>query len=136
MEVSPVKAPLLIPELREYIATRKIEALKAFCENTPSTVVADYLAAFAPDEIWRIIRGRGSIGSLLGKSDVFVSGEEHICRILAGQNRGGHWERPWSASGDCDPDRHDFVHRRCQVQAESCRCCQALPSTPSLISPG
>ncbi|MFZ5765595.1 MAG: magnesium transporter [Thermodesulfobacteriota bacterium] len=48
--------PLLNPDLREYITTNNIEALRAFAEKTAPAVAAEYLAAFAPDEIWRVIR--------------------------------------------------------------------------------
>jgi len=48
--------PLLIPELREYITENKIETLKAFFEKTTPAVGAEYLAAFDPAEVWRVIR--------------------------------------------------------------------------------
>jgi len=48
--------PLLIPELREYITENKTETLKAFFEKTTPAVGAEYLAAFAPTEVWRVIR--------------------------------------------------------------------------------
>lgn len=48
--------PLLIPELREYITDNKTETLKAFFEKTTPAVAAEYLAAFEPAEIWRVIR--------------------------------------------------------------------------------
>ena len=48
--------PLLIPELREYITENKIETLKAFFEKTTPAVGAEYLEAFDPAEVWRVIR--------------------------------------------------------------------------------
>jgi len=48
--------PLLNPELREYITSNNIEALKAFAKKTPPAMAAEYLDAFAPSEIWRVIR--------------------------------------------------------------------------------
>jgi len=48
--------PLLIPELREYITENKTETLKAFFEKTTPAVGAEYLAAFDPVEVWRVIR--------------------------------------------------------------------------------
>jgi magnesium transporter len=51
-----MKDPLLNPELREYITSNNIEAFRAFAEKTTPAVVAEYLAAFEPAEIWRVIR--------------------------------------------------------------------------------
>ncbi len=48
--------PLLIPELREYITENKTETLKAFFEKTTPAVGAEYLGAFDPAEVWRVIR--------------------------------------------------------------------------------
>jgi magnesium transporter len=48
--------PLLIPELREYITENKTDTLKAFFEKTTPAVGAEYLAAFDPQEVWRVIR--------------------------------------------------------------------------------
>ena len=48
--------PLLNPELREYITSNDSEALRAFAEKTIPAVAAEYLAAFEPAEIWRVIR--------------------------------------------------------------------------------
>ena len=48
--------PLLNPELREYITSNNVEALRVFAEKTPPAVAAEYLAAFGPAEIWQVIR--------------------------------------------------------------------------------
>jgi len=48
--------PLLNPELREYITTNNIEAIRVFAEKNPPALTAEYLAAFAPTEIWKVIR--------------------------------------------------------------------------------
>ena len=48
--------PLLNPELREYITNNNVEALRAFAEKTAPAVMAEYLLAFEPAEVWRVIR--------------------------------------------------------------------------------
>ena len=48
--------PLLNPELREYITSNNVEALRVFAEKTTPAVAAEYLAAFGPAEIWQVIR--------------------------------------------------------------------------------
>ena len=48
--------PLLNPELREYITNNNVEALRAFAEKTAPAMTAEYLLAFEPAEVWRVIR--------------------------------------------------------------------------------
>jgi len=56
MEVNPMQDPLLNPELREYITNNNVEALRAFAEKTAPAMTAEYLLAFEPAEVWRVIR--------------------------------------------------------------------------------
>lgn len=48
--------PLLEPELREMIATNDIENIKIFCEAEHPAIIADFLAALEPNEIFAILK--------------------------------------------------------------------------------
>jgi len=50
-----MKNPLLVPEFREMLAANNIEELQNFCETNPPAVVADFLGALAPKEVWQIL---------------------------------------------------------------------------------
>ncbi len=50
-----MKNPLLVPEFREMLAANNIEELQSFCETNPPTVVADFLGALSPREVWEIL---------------------------------------------------------------------------------
>ncbi|MFH1076706.1 MAG: magnesium transporter [Pseudomonadota bacterium] len=51
-----MKNPLLVPELREYIANNNIKELKTFCESGSPPVIADFLSALTPNEVWEALR--------------------------------------------------------------------------------
>ncbi len=50
-----MKNPLLVPELREMLASRNIEELQDFCDNTPPAVAAEFLGSLTSDEEWEIL---------------------------------------------------------------------------------
>jgi magnesium transporter len=50
-----MKNPLLVPEFREMLAANNVEELQSFCESTPPAVVADFLGAMTPQEVWEIL---------------------------------------------------------------------------------
>jgi magnesium transporter len=50
-----MKNPLLVPEFREMLAANNIEELQSFCETNPPAVVADFLGALSPREVWEIL---------------------------------------------------------------------------------
>lgn len=50
-----MKNPLLVPEFREMLAANNIGELQNFCETNPPAVVADFLGALAPKEVWQIL---------------------------------------------------------------------------------
>ncbi len=50
-----MKNPLLVPEFREMLAANKTEELQSFCETNPPAVVADFLGALSPREVWEIL---------------------------------------------------------------------------------
>jgi magnesium transporter len=50
-----MKNPLLVPEFREMLAANNVEELQSFCETNPPTVVADFLGALSPREVWEIL---------------------------------------------------------------------------------
>jgi magnesium transporter len=50
-----MKNPLLVPEFREMLAANNVEELQSFCESTPPAVVADFLGALSPQEVWEIL---------------------------------------------------------------------------------
>ncbi len=51
-----MKIPLLVPEIREYLAENNTEELKDFCESSPPALVADFLSALQPEEAWRVLQ--------------------------------------------------------------------------------
>jgi len=51
-----VKNPLIVPELREYIATANVEGLRTLCEVGPPVIVAEFLSALEPHEVWEVLR--------------------------------------------------------------------------------
>ncbi len=48
--------PLLVPELRELIATSDTESICQFCENTHPGTVSDLLGGLETQEIWQILQ--------------------------------------------------------------------------------
>lgn len=50
-----MKNPILVPEFREYLSHNNIEALREICEAEHSAVVADWLSALKPSEIWNVV---------------------------------------------------------------------------------
>lgn len=50
------KNPLLIPELRELIATGDIETIRTLCENTHPVVFAELLSPLSGEEVWAILQ--------------------------------------------------------------------------------
>ncbi|MCM8757078.1 MAG: CBS domain-containing protein, partial [Candidatus Omnitrophica bacterium] len=51
-----MKIPLLVPEIREYLAQNNTEELKEFCETNSPAMVADFLSALEPDEVWAVLQ--------------------------------------------------------------------------------
>lgn len=47
---------LLVPELREAIATGNIEELRLFCQSGHPSVIADFISALTPQETWEVLR--------------------------------------------------------------------------------
>jgi len=50
-----MKNPLLVPELREMLATHNIEELQDFCDTTPPSIAAEFLGSLTSDEEWEIL---------------------------------------------------------------------------------
>ena len=50
------KNPLLVPEIKEYLAKKDIESLKEFCKSTHPGLVAEFISPLSPDEIWEILK--------------------------------------------------------------------------------
>jgi magnesium transporter len=50
-----MKNPLLVPELREMLASRNIDEIREFCISTPAPVAAEFLGALTPQEQWDIL---------------------------------------------------------------------------------
>ncbi|RME27706.1 MAG: magnesium transporter, partial [Candidatus Zixiibacteriota bacterium] len=50
-----MKNTLLLPELREYLATNKAAAIRSFCEEGHPAMVADLISSLKPDEVWRVL---------------------------------------------------------------------------------
>ncbi|MBN2108475.1 MAG: hypothetical protein JW832_13705 [Deltaproteobacteria bacterium] len=50
-----MKNPLLVPELREMLATHNIDELQDFCDNTPPAIAAEFLGSLTSDEEWEIL---------------------------------------------------------------------------------
>lgn len=51
-----MKNPIPVPEFREYLSHNYIEAQRGICEAEHPAVVAEWLSALKPSEIWQIIR--------------------------------------------------------------------------------
>lgn len=51
-----MKNPILVSEFREDLSQNNIESLREICEAEHPAVVAEWLSAFNPSEIWQIIR--------------------------------------------------------------------------------
>lgn len=51
-----MKLSLLVPELREAIATGNTEELRLFCESGHPSVIADFISALTPQEAWEVLR--------------------------------------------------------------------------------
>lgn len=51
-----MKISLLVPELREAIATRNTEELRLFCQSGHPSVIADFISALTPREAWEVLR--------------------------------------------------------------------------------
>lgn len=51
-----MKNPVLVPELREFLATNNTEALQEICKVEHPGVVADWLSALEIHEIWKVLR--------------------------------------------------------------------------------
>ncbi len=50
-----MKNPLLVPELREMLASHNIEELQSFCDTTPPAIAAEFLGSLTSDEEWEIL---------------------------------------------------------------------------------
>lgn len=50
------KNPLIVPELRELLATGDSETLRKFCESGHPAVIAELVSALSSDEAWTVIR--------------------------------------------------------------------------------
>ena len=50
-----MKNPLLVPELREMLASHNIEELQDFCDTTPPAIAAEFLGSLTSDEEWEIL---------------------------------------------------------------------------------
>lgn len=48
--------PLLVPELREYLATEDVESLREFCTCTHPAAVAELLSGLTAPEVWQILK--------------------------------------------------------------------------------
>jgi len=51
-----MKNPLILPELREYIAEGNVEGLQTLCESVPPALVAELISGLEPLEIWEVVR--------------------------------------------------------------------------------
>lgn len=51
-----MKNPLMLPELREYIAEGNAEGLQNLCESVPPAIVAELISGLDPAEIWEVVR--------------------------------------------------------------------------------
>ena len=51
-----MKNPLILPELREYIADGNIEGLQNLCESVPPAIVAELISGLEPREVWEVVR--------------------------------------------------------------------------------
>ncbi|MDH7512892.1 MAG: magnesium transporter [Clostridiales bacterium] len=51
-----MKISLLVPELREAIATGNTEELRLFCQSGHPSVIADFISALTPREAWEVLR--------------------------------------------------------------------------------
>lgn len=50
-----MKNPLLVPELREMLASSSIHEIRDFCDSTPPPVAAEFLGALSSQEEWDIL---------------------------------------------------------------------------------
>ncbi len=50
-----MKNPILVPELREYLAKNDIKKLQQFCAASHPGVIADFLAGLTAPEIWQVL---------------------------------------------------------------------------------
>jgi len=50
-----MKNPLLVPELREMLASNNIDEIREFCISTPAPVAAEFLGALSTEEEWDIL---------------------------------------------------------------------------------
>ena len=51
-----VKNPLLVPELRQLLASGNTTSIQYFCDTSHPALVADLIDALEPDEIWAVIQ--------------------------------------------------------------------------------
>jgi magnesium transporter len=51
-----MKISLLVPELREAIATGNTDELRLFCQSGHPSVIADFISALTPQEAWEVLR--------------------------------------------------------------------------------
>lgn len=51
-----MKNPLILPELREYIAEGNVEGLQNLCESVPPAIVAELISGLEPREVWEVVR--------------------------------------------------------------------------------
>jgi magnesium transporter len=51
-----IRNPLLVPELRELLATGNIKAIQTFCETGHPALVAEMISALPATEVWEILR--------------------------------------------------------------------------------
>ncbi|MBQ6620465.1 MAG: magnesium transporter [Thermoguttaceae bacterium] len=65
---------LLLPELREMLATNNVEEMREFCTALHPASVADFLIGLTPSEIWSILR---NIDPKIG-ADIFSYFEEDL----------------------------------------------------------
>ena len=47
--------PLLEPELRELLEKEDYDSLQNFCSSVEPGMVAEFLGALSPDELWKIL---------------------------------------------------------------------------------
>ncbi len=64
-----MKNPLLVPELREYLAENQTDLLADFCVTNHPAAVADLLSALTPEETWRIL----SLADPSVRADIFAN---------------------------------------------------------------
>ena len=65
---------LLLPELREMLATNNVDEMREFCTSLHPASVADFLIGLTPSEIWSILR---NIDPKIG-ADIFSYFEEDL----------------------------------------------------------